>query len=90
MLDNEPATKLQMAREEGRAHSILPQEDMQYLMGDDLPSLAAIKALRIINWRMAGHRLRAADQIKNDICLHDPEDEDKKDEMIDEQDIYRT
>lgn len=57
-------------------------------MGDDLLGPVAIKALLIIGWRMASHRLRGTDQIKHDICLQDPEDEDKKDEMIDEEDIY--
>lgn len=50
---DETATAIQMAPEEGRAHSILPRDDVQYLMGDDMLSLAAIKALRTIDESMA-------------------------------------
>lgn len=85
---HQPATELEMAQVAGWAHSILPREDIQYLMGDDLLILAAIKALRIIEQWMAGHKARGADQIEHDIYLHGHKDEEKKDEMTGEEDIY--
>ncbi|KAG8161719.1 hypothetical protein KVR01_008706 [Diaporthe batatas] len=50
---DETAAPVRMAPGEGRAHSILPRDDVQYLMGDDQLSLAAIKALRTIDESIA-------------------------------------
>lgn len=69
---DETATAIQMAPEEGRAHSILPRDDVQYLMGDDMLSLAAIKALRTIDESIAEKVVEEeekADQINSDVYL---------------------
>lgn len=66
---DETATPIRMAPNEGRAHSILPRDDVQYLMGDDMLSLAAIKALRTIDESMADKVINEEDEQADEVDL---------------------
>ncbi|KAH8781218.1 hypothetical protein F5883DRAFT_685573 [Diaporthe sp. PMI_573] len=89
---DESAARIRMAQNEGRIHSILPRDDVQYLMGDDLLSLAAIKALRTIDESIADNKVQDEDEVNPEVYLEEPEDDNEDVEMTDveyeEEDIY--
>lgn len=89
--DDETATKLQLAPGEGRAYSILPRDDIQYIMGDDYLSLASIKALRTIDESMADKDGEQDEQIDDGevVYLLEPAvDYDDEHQEDDYEDIY--